>query len=284
MVKGRTISIYLPEGNPKGIKKCQIRESIGRAILIPRNELDKIKKIQELNQQGIYFLVDITEKEETSFYVGEAEELSKRVLQHDKADEDWNYAICFYSATNNINKAHVRYLESICYTKLKELGRENLINGNNPQRPRISEEEENLLEGFFEEIKILMGVLGYPIFEEIKKAQKEEDIFYCKGKDAEAKGNLTEEGFVVYKDSKARLEDVPSLNYAIKEYKEALKRNNVLKESQGELVFDEDLLMSSPSNAAAVVLGRPANGWIEWKNKEGKTLDELKRQKVENDN
>ena len=41
--------------------------------------------------------------------------------------------------------------------------------------------------------------------------------------------------------------------------------------------FQEDYLFSSPSAAAAQVLARNANGWIEWKNKQGKTLDELKR-------
>ena len=36
-------------------------------------------------------------------------------------------------------------------------------------------------------------------------------------------------------------------------------------------------LFSAPSTAAAVILAGKANGWIEWKNEEGKTLDELKR-------
>ncbi|HBS27340.1 MAG TPA: hypothetical protein DD827_09500 [Gammaproteobacteria bacterium] len=34
----------------------------------------------------------------------------------------------------------------------------------------------------------------------------------------------------------------------------------------------------SPSGSAVVVLARRANGWLEWKYKDGKTLDEVKRQ------
>ena len=34
---------------------------------------------------------------------------------------------------------------------------------------------------------------------------------------------------------------------------------------------------TSPSSAAMFVLGGSTNGWVEWKNKDGKTLDELFR-------
>jgi hypothetical protein len=37
----------------------------------------------------------------------------------------------------------------------------------------------------------------------------------------------------------------------------------------------------SPSSAAMALLGRTSNGWVEWKNKHGKSLDELKRQNIE---
>ena len=38
---------------------------------------------------------------------------------------------------------------------------------------------------------------------------------------------------------------------------------------------------SSPSAAASFVLGTSANGWMEWKDKSGRTLDELFRRQVE---
>ena len=44
------------------------------------------------------------------------------------------------------------------------------------------------------------------------------------------------------------------------------------------LEFKQDYIFNSPSMASSIVLGRNSNGWINWKNKEGKTLDELKRQ------
>ena len=43
------------------------------------------------------------------------------------------------------------------------------------------------------------------------------------------------------------------------------------------LGFTKDQIFPSPSQAAAVVLARNANGWTEWKYPDGRTLDEVKR-------
>jgi hypothetical protein len=49
----------------------------------------------------------------------------------------------------------------------------------------------------------------------------------------------------------------------------------------GMLVFTRDHLFASPSMAAMALMGRSANGWVEWKAANGRTLDELKRQAVQ---
>ncbi|MFG0297460.1 MAG: DUF4357 domain-containing protein, partial [Maioricimonas sp. JB045] len=38
-----------------------------------------------------------------------------------------------------------------------------------------------------------------------------------------------------------------------------------------------DYLFKTPSGAASVVLGRTANGWIEWKTADGRTLHDVHR-------
>ena len=40
-------------------------------------------------------------------------------------------------------------------------------------------------------------------------------------------------------------------------------------------MFTEDYVFSSPSTAAAIVMGRNANGLNEWKKKDGSTLREF---------
>jgi hypothetical protein len=53
------------------------------------------------------------------------------------------------------------------------------------------------------------------------------------------------------------------------------------KEKGKSVIFDKDHLFSSASMAAQALLGRTANGWLEWKTKGGKTLDAVKRQGAE---
>ena len=63
-------------------------------------------------------------------------------------------------------------------------------------------------------------------------------------------------------------------------FRAKLVSDGILTAQGGRYVFTRDHLFSSPSMAAVAVMGRTANGWIEWKAANGKTLDEVKRQSV----
>jgi len=60
-----------------------------------------------------------------------------------------------------------------------------------------------------------------------------------------------------------------------------LVTEGILAAQGGMLVFTRDHLFASPSMAAMALMGRSANGWVEWKAANGRTLDELKRQAVQ---
>ena len=104
-----------------------------------------------------------------------------------------------------------------------------------------------------------------------------EERFILNGKDAEATGTLTEEGFVVKEGSVARREIVPSAIDSVTPVRERLLSERVLEEHNGQLRFTQDYRFDSPSGAAAAVLGRTANGWREWKHSDGRSLSEVKR-------
>ena len=55
-MRGRTISIYIPDGNPKSIKICEIQDSIVKAIFVPRSNFDEVSKRSDVQEPGIYFL------------------------------------------------------------------------------------------------------------------------------------------------------------------------------------------------------------------------------------
>ena len=172
-MRGRTISIYIPDGNPRSIKLCGIQASIVKAIFIPRSKIDEVSKRPDIQEPGIYFLFG-TEDEigKPRVYVGETANLLTRLKQHnaDKDKDFWNTAICFVSETRNINKAHIKYLESHCCEQVKQIGKCILENSTSPTQSPLKEQEVDFVLSFFDDLKILIATLGFPIFEEAKKA------------------------------------------------------------------------------------------------------------------
>lgn len=100
--------------------------------------------------------------------------------------------------------------------------------------------------------------------------------YELKGPDADARGVFMDNGFVVKAGSVARRETAPS-GKSVTTVHQRLLAERVLEEYGGKLRFAQDHLFSSPSGAAAAVLGRTANGWISWKRADGQTLSEIKR-------
>lgn len=137
--------------------------------------------------------------------------------------------------------------------------------------------EADLLDNF-DTIKVLLSTLGFPIFEEIRKStSKKRDLLYCKGKDASAQGEMIDDGFVVLKGSKANKDETKTAGTWVTGMRKKLLDDKILIPENGVLNFAEDFVFGSPSAAAAAVLGRRANGWTEWKDKDNKTIDELYR-------
>ncbi len=278
MTIGRTISIYLPDANPQGVKICEFFDSIVKAVSIPRVKLDNASSRAELEQPGVYFLIG--EKDEVGkhqVYIGESEVLLTRLNKHNKEKDFWNQAICFVSEKNNLNKAHIKYLENYACERAKLANKCTLENSNTPTKSSLTDQDRDFVLRFFDELKILIATLGYPILDYTKRSMKK--MYYCKGEKAEAVGEYTEEGFIVNKGSKFNIEEKTGLNDSRKLIRRNLLDKGILKEEGDVYVLQEDFAFSSPSASASIVLGKKVNGWSEWKDKDGKTLDEIVRQK-----
>ena len=272
-MRGRTISIYMPDANPRGIKICDTKDGIVKAIFIPRNKLADAVKRQELQDPGIYFLIgEPNEIGKPRIYIGEAEVLITRIKQHNTSKDFWNSVICFVSEKKNINKAHIKYLENYSCSQAKKINKCELENSTNPTQSSLTEQDQDFVMSFFDDLKLLIATLGFPIFEESKKDQSK--IYICKGKDAYATGEYTEDGFLVFKNSKANLEESKTAGTWVTGMRKNLIEKGILKQEGSVLMFTEDYLFNSPSASAAVILARRANGWTEWKDKNGKTMDE----------
>jgi len=96
----------------------------------------------------------------------------------------------------------------------------------------------------------------------------------------EARGQRTADGFVIFQDSTAVLEERPSAEtypYTVAKRKQLIA-DGTLTNKDGFLVFTKDAEFSSPSAAAAVIHGGSANGLTAWKTEGGKSLKQLDEQ------
>ncbi|MCU7496685.1 MAG: GIY-YIG nuclease family protein [Ignavibacteria bacterium] len=275
---GKTIQIFLPDANPRSVKIAEITSRTVQAILIPRTKLDYIFAREELNNVGVYLLIGNPDEDvKPLLYIGEAEDCKIRLKQHNASKDFWNYAIAIISKTHYFTKTHIKFLESFMYQEAKRINRYKLENSTNPTMPYVSESMTADLMDNFDTIKILVSTLGFPVFDEIKTEQKA-DLLYCKGKDAHATGQLTDEGFLVFSGSKCNLKEANTLPPWATKMRRRLIEEKILQVKDTVIEFASDHLFDSPSAAATAVLARNANGWIEWRYKNRKTLDEVKRQ------
>ena len=277
MTIGKTIQVFLPDGNPRSLKIAEITSRTVQAILFPRAKLDVAAKRSELTNVGVYFLIGTSDEDsKPMLYVGEAEDCLTRLRQQNKQKDFWSIAIAVISRTQYFTKTHVKFLESYCHAQAQKAGRYKL-DQTVPTLPFVSESMEADLLDNFDTIKVLVATLGYPIFDQIKKPQIK-DVLYCQGKAAKAEGEYTEDGFVVFVGSTCNLQETESAGPYVKNWRTRLVDDGVLEKVDKVYKFTQDHIFSSPSTAACVVLGRRANGWTEWKYKDGKTLDQVKRQ------
>ena len=236
----KTIKIFLIDGEPNGLKTAELSNWVGQAVVIPRNKLKEIKQRPECNKPAVYFLVG-KESEEAllpTAYIGEAENLWNRLSTHDSSKDFWQTAVAFVSKDNNLTKAHVRYLESRCLALAVQAKRFDLENGTESSLPSLSEADIAEMEEFLENLKLLLSALGYPLLQGvISKEQKNisDPLFTCKGKDALATGRMTNDGFVVYKDSTASADISKAVVERNQKIIEKLLSNKYLEKREGVL-------------------------------------------------
>jgi hypothetical protein len=277
MIFGKTIKIFLLDGDPNGRLTCELSNWTGKAYKIPRNKIKDCADREDLTSTGVYLLFWINEESDDLVYIGEGEEILKRIIQHLPLKEFWHEAIVFVSKDENLNKAHIKYIENRLYDLAKTANRYKIINGNVPTRSSISESDKAEMEEFLENIKLLVNTLGHKVFEEkrelVAKKTAPQDTFFIKAtRGADAQGKPTSDGFVVFKGSKAALTTVPSISSSFLKLRQKLIDRNVMRQIGDSLEFSEDYVFSSPSTAAVMVMGRNANGLEEWKLSGGKIL------------
>ena len=288
--RGKSINLFLMDGTASGRVKCTLANWTGVAYKIPRIEIDKCKERADLKQSGVYFLFGISDQTgDDVVYIGQAgarkngEGILYRMQEHKRnPNKDyWTEAVVFTTSNNSFGPTEISSLENRFCKLAMEAERYIVKNGNDPTSGNITEEKESKLEEFVDYARIVMGALGYRVFEPLIKKpsmpisppaaeRDEKPMLYIIRSGANAKSRLTDEGIVVLAGSVIRKDLVPSCPDHVKVVREDNKDNI---DSNNALL--KDLLFRTPSGASAFVLGAPTNGNIEWKTEDGKVLKDL---------
>ena len=277
-----SLRIFVADGDPDGLRIVDKSNWIGKALVFPRALLPQVKARPELVQTGVYLLLGPRpDGEGDMLYVGEGDPIRPRLESHYAQKDFWTRAIGFTTTTaGQLNKAHVQFLESRLIALARAAKRMPLDNANQPAEPSLSEADRADMEVFLGHMLGMLPVLGVHAFEQAPKAPavKAGPVLSCKGKGVQATGYEASQGFVVRAGSQAVVDSAPSMAQHVRgmfDLRQELISNGVLAMQGGLFQFTQDYTFSAPSTAAAVVLGRSANGRVEWKASDGRTLKEI---------
>lgn len=282
----KTIQIFLPGGDPRGIRVAEITTRIVQVLEVPRSLLPEFLAMRESDQVAVYFLVGQgDEGNDPRVYVGQSGDLRVRLSQHNKQKDFWERALVLVSRTDSLTQTHALFLEWHCMQSVQKAGRYVAENGNKGVRPHTPAPLEADCLEVLETGHMLLATLGYPLFDPVAKGTGgavDRQVFSCTSSDADGRGLYTADGFVVLKGSRGRKAVVDSVKgTSVAKQRDVLQASGVLVAEGDMLVFARDHLFRTPSGAATALMGRSANGWVEWKSKDGQTLDALKRQSVQ---
>jgi hypothetical protein len=161
-----TIRIFVPDGDPEGVRLIDRMNWTGLGIVVPREKWLATKQRLEFSRTGIYILVGQTEGNELpTLYVGEARETRTRIDLHYQNKDFWDRAIVFIASNNSLNTAHAKWLEYALVERALQAKRSLLDNGTAPQEPALSEAERADTHAFLREILQILPLVGLRAFE-----------------------------------------------------------------------------------------------------------------------
>jgi len=276
----KNINLFLMDGEPTGRLKCSLLNWTGVGYKVPRSYLPFCSDLKYLKQSGVYFLFGADKDDKPVVYIGQAgirknkEGLLFRVKEPHNSIELWTDAVMFTTTNDSLGPTEISFLENRFCNMAIMAKRYIVKNANDPSPGNLTEEKEAEMEEFINYAKLVIGVLGFKIFEPYINASVENTnrttLFY-KSASLEAKAQITDEGFVLCKGSKissVTTKSCPAI---------ALKMREKYSDKIREWITTEDILFSSPSSAAAFVGGSSQSGNEMWKTADGTLLIALNK-------
>ena len=286
MVYGKSIELFLVNGTADSLIVAELSNWNGKAIKIPRIEVSSCNR-DDITQAGVYFLFCKEDDGSDSVYIGEAENVKDRLVQHlrdyqsEKEKYYWSTAVVFIG--RDLNKALIRYLENR-FVEIARASKRYLVLTKNTYRNTVMKESQiAVMEEFVDNVKILINALGYKVLEPFAQvdssiATVDDELLYITSGLVNATGKVTAEGFVVFTGATLNEKmSVKSLSAGMQKQRQKLFDSSKVN----NWVTTEDILFSSSSAAADFILGYSVSGPRTWKTKDGKTLKEIENKQTD---
>ncbi|MFP4681871.1 MAG: GIY-YIG nuclease family protein [Chitinispirillaceae bacterium] len=265
---GRAVSLYLLDGKPDGVIICEMFNWVGMGIKIPKKSLHSVFRNRELRAPGVFLLIGRDEDSGDAVWIGNSENVLKQLLSH--RDKDfWTEALVFTSSSQNLRKTNLKFLEYILYKQALRSSKYNVLNTAVPAKPSVPVSEAAAMREFFENIRIIIGTMGYRVFHQDNKSRivssAQREYIASLRKEAVAAGLVTPEGFVVLKGAKVTAEESESLPERIRRKRKLLIKEKIIADWK----FTRDYVFPSPVVASAVLTGHASDKLYEWQKRDG---------------
>lgn len=275
MATSKKLEIIYHNGQPDGIRSIRRHLSTMTTYVIPRPLLAEAKKITGINRPGIYYLINENDENKIAqIYIGQTRNGVVRLDDHNRSKDFWNKAIMFLADSKTFSLDMISGLEEYAIIKAHESNRYKVENSVKPKY-EIDEYDLPSIEEVYEEIQFIMATQGYKL-DNARASLNESSVFHTTRNGIKAYGVYDGDKFQVLEGSQIDISKIIPFNKLQTQRDEALKNGDIVFEN-GIYILKKSMEFSSPSAASCFVLGGNTNGWLEWKNQDGKTLDEIFR-------
>lgn len=275
MAISKKLEMIYHNGQPDGIRSIRRNLSTMTTYVIPRPLLSEAKNISGINRPGIYYLINEDDGNKiVQLYIGQTRNGITRLDDHNRSKDFWNKAIMFLAESKTFTLDMISGLEKFAIIKAQESKRYKVENNIVPKY-EIDEYDLAAVEEIYDEIQFIMATQGYKM-NNAKSTLNEADILHTTQNGIMAFGVYNGEKFEVLDGSQINLDKPAHLQRYNRQREDLISQQSIVN-ADGKYILKVTVDFDTPSGASNFVLGGSTNGWVEWKNKDGKTLDELYR-------
>ncbi len=165
-----TIEIFVPDGDPDGVRIINDRSRPGIAFVFPREEWVSLSAEVRLQRMGVYVLVGYRDEdpELPSIYIGQARDVHSRITDHMAGKDFWETGIAFVSVGNDLHRGHTEWLEYELIRLAKDACQCHLENSTNPKEPPLDQPAIALMKLYLKQLRQIFPLVQLHAFEKQK--------------------------------------------------------------------------------------------------------------------